>query len=111
MLPQRETGKAALTLVIDAARFSLRALGQGHAARGLLEVPDDIFYLTLPEIHAGCEPSAVEQVPARRAQRAEYESLELPESWIGMVAPLPARAGVGGGGSRLGFPSPPDKIP
>ncbi|MCH2172702.1 PEP-utilizing enzyme [Myxococcota bacterium] len=96
MLPQRETGKAALTLMIDAARFSLRALGQGHAARGLLEVPDDIFYLTLPEIHAGCEPSAVEQVPARRAQRAEYESLELPESWIGMVEPLPARSGVGG---------------
>ena len=64
MLPERETGKAAMTLCMDAARACARRLGQHYSERGELESPEDIFYLTLNELEA--EPPA----KSRRARRS-----------------------------------------
>ncbi len=92
MLPERETGKAAMTLCMDAARACARRLGQHYSERGELESPEDIFYLTLAEFEAEPPANARELVAARRKQRDEYAEMELPESWVGMVIPVERKA-------------------
>jgi len=92
MLPQRETGKAAMMLCMDVARACARRLGSHFSERGLLENAEDVFYLTLEEIRGQWPADARQLVSARRKQRSEYSLMELPESWVGMVEPLePAR--------------------
>ena len=88
MLPQRETGKAAMMLCMDAARACSRRLGRHFSEQGLIEDAADIFYLTLEEIQGECPSDARQLVSARRKQRDEYAQMELPESWVGMVEPL-----------------------
>jgi len=88
MLPERETGKAAMMLCMDAARASARRVGTHWADKGRIEQPEDVFYLTLEEIRDEPPADARALVAARRQQRSEYARLELPESWVGMVEPL-----------------------
>jgi pyruvate,water dikinase len=88
MLPERETGKAAMMLCLDAARCCSRRLGRHFAKQGQIDDPEDIFYLTLEEILTDPPADARERVSTRRSQRATYLELELPESWVGMVEPL-----------------------
>jgi pyruvate,water dikinase len=83
MLPAREVGKAAMTMALDGARASARAWGRHLAAAGHLEDPEDVFYLTRSELEGAMDTRFRERVTLRRAQRAGYEALELPESWIG----------------------------
>ncbi|MBJ22064.1 MAG: hypothetical protein GY910_27850 [bacterium] len=97
MLPQRETGKAAMMLCMDVARACARRLGEDFAERGWLETREDIFYLTLEEIEGECPAEARQLVASRRKQREEYERMELPESWVGMVKPLEPEAEVSQG--------------
>jgi len=92
MLPERETGKAAMMLCLDAARSSSRSLGRHFARQGRIEDPEDVFYLTLEEILTDPPHDARELVTARRRQRDAYLKLELPESWVGMVEPLDPEA-------------------
>lgn len=95
MLPERESGKAAMMLIIDAARACVRRIGQDHAEHGRIRDPEDIFYLTLDEIEGKWPGDVHTLVAARRKQRDEYLRIELPESWIGMVRPLEADAAAG----------------
>lgn len=90
MLPERESGKAAMMLCLDAARACVRRIGAEHARRGALADAEDVFYLTLPELASELPVDARARVAARRKQRDEYLALELPESWVGMVTPMPA---------------------
>jgi pyruvate,water dikinase len=88
MLPQRETGKAAMMLCMDVARASVRRLGVHFAAMGWLEDSEDVFYLTLDEIQGEPPSEARQLVVDRRKERDDYLKMELPESWVGMVVPL-----------------------
>jgi pyruvate,water dikinase len=83
MLPAREVGKAALMMALDGARASARSLGRHLAAAGHLEDPEDVFYLTRAELEGAMDARFRQRVALRRAQRARYETLELPESWVG----------------------------
>ena len=77
--------------MLDAARASARSIGADLTKHGTLQDPDDVFYLTVPELTAPHPPTNVQElVEFRRAKRDEYLRLELPESWVGMVTPLPA---------------------
>lgn len=90
MLPERESGKAALMLCLDAARACVRRIGVEHARRGELADAEDVFYLTFPELASALPADVRARVAARRKQRDEYLAVELPESWVGMVTPIPA---------------------
>jgi phosphohistidine swiveling domain-containing protein len=95
--PLREIGKAGLMQMLDVARAAARSIGADLVRRGVLQDPDDVFYLTVPELTATHLPVNVHELVAfRRAKRDEYMRLELPESWVGMVAPLPAETGDAG---------------
>ena len=95
MLPERETGKAAMMLCVDAARACVRRLGAHFEQGGLLAQAEDVFYLTLEEIQGEVPADARERVARRRSQRDTYLQLELPESWVGMVEPLETSALTG----------------
>ena len=88
MMPARETGKAGMMLGVDLGRFFARSAGRHLAQAGRLSDPEDVFYLTVDELCAAPGPDLLERVERRRAQRAHYESLELPRSWVGRVEPL-----------------------
>ena len=93
MLPVRELGKAAMMMALDGARASARARGGQFTRAGWLEDPEDVFYLTVPELAAGGNATWRERVAARRTQREKFEALELPESWLGnpeVLVPEPA---------------------
>lgn len=88
MLPARETGKAAMTLCMDAARTAARRIGSDYVQRNLIDDPEDVFYLTLEELRKDPPSDARTLVAGRRAQREGYSKLDLPESWIGQAEPL-----------------------
>jgi pyruvate,water dikinase len=87
-VPLRNVGKASIQLVFDVARVGARQIGQELTAGGLLDDPDDVFFLTIPEIRGEPPDNARELVAFRRARRAEYHRLELPTSWVGNPEPV-----------------------
>lgn len=82
-VPLRETGKAALIVLLDAMRACARGIGRDLAAGGAFADAEDAFYLTRAELVAP-PPDARERVAERRRLRAYYEGFELPETWQGM---------------------------
>jgi pyruvate,water dikinase len=87
-IPLREEGKAALARAFDGARAACGALGRELVAAGVLDAVDDVFYLTLDEVRGDPPADARRLVAERRALRAAYERLDVPESWIGQPTPI-----------------------
>ncbi len=87
-VPLREIGKAGLMQMLDAMRAQARVIGAEWARRGLLDDPEDVFFLTVDELLTAEVPSNVTELVAfRRARYDEYLAIVLPESWLGMVEP------------------------
>jgi pyruvate,water dikinase len=84
----REVGKAAFLQAIDAGRAAARGAGAQLAADGVIDAPDDVFYLTIDEVTGTTPPGARELVAARRAIREEYLRLRLPDTWVGVARPI-----------------------
>jgi phosphohistidine swiveling domain-containing protein len=91
-IPLREVGKSGFLYTLDAARLAARTGGRILADRGLLDDPEDVFFLTydeflkLPEGEAGLR----DLVEERRRRHERYEALELPPYWTGKPAPTAA---------------------
>jgi pyruvate,water dikinase len=89
-LPVREVGKAAFLMALDGARAAARDLGDSLAQRGYLDVPADVFLLTLDEL-ATKPTSDLARAARHRADRiAHYDTLRVPRAWVGDPTPLPA---------------------
>lgn len=80
-IPLRGVGKRSFLQSLDVARCAGRRIGSLLALDGTLEDPEDVFYLTLPEVYGPVPGDARELVALRRARRAEYEALEVPGNW------------------------------
>jgi phosphohistidine swiveling domain-containing protein len=90
-IPLRVVAKAAFTQTFDVARAAVRAAGGHLAARGVIDDPEDVFYLTLSELSAlPADPRAT--IEFRRQRRLEYLDVELPLAWTGNPAPVPSGA-------------------
>jgi phosphohistidine swiveling domain-containing protein len=92
----RERSSFALSEKSFQMRRLFLALGRHLIARGELDQPDDVFYLTLEEVQqlfdgasqTGSEQgSARERVAARRAEMEADARLELPDTFCGDQAP------------------------
>jgi pyruvate,water dikinase len=69
------------------------------AASGVIDDPEDVFYLTIEELSdLPDDPHAA--VALRRQQRQEYLDIELPLAWTGN--PEPVRSGAAGGATPQG---------
>jgi pyruvate,water dikinase len=81
-IPAREYGRAAILMAVDVSRAAARRAGALYVAEGLLDDPDDPFFLTIDEICA--LPADARAIVARRRERDSwYRSLVLPEAWTG----------------------------
>ena len=94
-LPLRGVGKVAFLQSLDVARAAARQIGALLAADGVIAEPDDVFYLTAPEILATPPANARDLVAERRAIREGYRHLRLPTTWTGN----PTYEEVGGPGA------------
>jgi phosphohistidine swiveling domain-containing protein len=82
-LPLRGVGKASFLQALDVARAAARRTGEHLAVAGELEDPEDVFYLTVPELLGALPANACELVAERRARRLEQQRVRLPASWRG----------------------------
>jgi len=88
-IPMREEGKAALAKGFDGTRVACRARGRELVAAGVIDVEDDVFYLAFDEIRGTPPADARALVATRRALRAAYQQLDVPEHWVGQPEPIP----------------------
>nr|RAV90975.1 hypothetical protein DBT53_11880 [Aerococcus mictus] len=83
-LPLREVGKAAMFALSDVGRAAARRMGALLAGLAI-EDPEDIFYLTPAELRGlGSKPwNMRELVAERKALRAFYKQLDVPDVFTG----------------------------
>ncbi|MEV4420742.1 PEP-utilizing enzyme [Patulibacter sp. NPDC049589] len=85
----RTVQKACSAIVYDGMRLGARRIGVLLHADGLIDDPDDAFYLTQSELLAPELPAdARERIATRRAARDEYQALRLPDGWTGNPVPI-----------------------
>jgi pyruvate,water dikinase len=90
-LPLRGIGKVAFLQALDVSRAAARRYGTHLAEAGLIDEPDDVFFLTSEEV-TGSLPGRVRDVVAdRRATWEHYRTLDLPSAWQGEPTPVPLR--------------------
>jgi pyruvate,water dikinase len=89
-LPLRGVGKRAFLQANDVGRATARRLGELLAEAGELAEPGDVFFLTAPELSApALPPDVAERVARRRAERAAYLEVTVPEKWQGLPVTVP----------------------
>lgn len=92
-IPLRGVGKRSFLQAFDVARGAARRAGECLAADGVLDHPEDVFYLTADELTGALPDGAGDLVAWRRVRRAEYEQLAIPGNWKG--TPVPTRIDTG----------------
>lgn len=83
-IPLRGVAKRAFLQTFDVARASARRLGQCLASEGLLDGPEDVFYLTLDELAGSLPADAKDLVRSRRQRRQAYKELFVPGEFQGV---------------------------
>jgi phosphohistidine swiveling domain-containing protein len=87
-IPLRGVAKRAFLQSLDVGRGAARRAGELLAADGVLDDPQDVFYLITDELTGALPANASELVAERRATRAKYEQLRIPGSWRGTPVPI-----------------------
>lgn len=80
----RETGRANILRGVDVTRAASRVVGSRLVERGVLDIADDVSFLTIDEISSADHASYRELVAQRRTDHAAYESMTLPHVWSGL---------------------------
>lgn len=86
VIPLRGVSKRATVQALDVVRLAARRTGVHLADQGLLDQPDDVFHLTLPELRR-LPGNARDLVAHRRARREHHRAVALPERWVGNPVP------------------------
>jgi pyruvate,water dikinase len=87
-IPLRGVAKGSFLQVFDVLRAAARRAGELHAAAGVLDDPDDIFYLRADEVQERLRPDVREVTAWRRARREEHLRVRIPTEWVGMPTPI-----------------------
>lgn len=82
-IPQREIGKAAFLIALDAARCAARVAGRELERTGVLIDAEDVFFLTYDELQATPTAAIRATVEERRAAHDRYRGLDIPPRWTG----------------------------
>jgi rifampicin phosphotransferase len=100
----REEGKVLMLECLDVARGAARVIGIELASRSVIDRPDDVFFLTLPEVERAVEATDAEgstlraMVAERRRAHARYRELLLPLAFTGEELRVAIDAQVDGDG-------------
>ena len=109
-IPLRQVGRGTFLKAYDVARCMARRMGSQMVVDGVLEDPDDIFYLTDAEVLGALPDDVAAAVRFRRARREYYETLELPERWTGELTEDMVRVAVPEDSPRADAPEGPERI-
>lgn len=92
-IPLRGVGKAAAARAIDVGRAAAARMGEHLATAGVLEAPQDVFFLTVEEAaRADLGTPLTDLIDERRTTRVEHERVNLPARWRGRPEPYPIAA-------------------
>lgn len=83
-IPAREIGKAAFLKALDIVRAAARIHGNTLAVRGVLDEPDQVFHFTVDELGRLPQTGATEIAQRRAAQRADYQTTDVPAVFEGL---------------------------
>ncbi len=86
-VPLRGIAKGSFVQSLDVVRAAARRLGTLLEDIGAIADPEDVFYLTLPELRAELPADVHDLIAVRKRERAAYAGLELPTVWLGQAAP------------------------
>lgn len=86
-IPLRGVGKVAFLQSLDVARAAARRVGHLLASQGVIDDPEDIFFLTREEIRDSEWDQARSRVEFRRRCHREFQRFELPVKWEGAPEP------------------------
>lgn len=95
-LPLRGVGKAAFLFALDVARASARRVGTHLTDAGLLDHPDDVFQLTIPELLGAVSHPPAEAIAERKECRQRYLTLNIPDAFQGQPEPVTSASGDAG---------------
>lgn len=87
-VPLRGVAKGSFVQMLDVVRAAARRLGEHLVAVGAFADREDVFYLTLPELRGGMPTDVRQVVSARRAERAAYQGMEVPQVFRGEPTPV-----------------------
>jgi pyruvate,water dikinase len=88
LVPKREMGKVGFVQSVDVARCAVRVLGRALTNAGLIDDPEDVFFLTYEELGATSAEPLHDLVTLRRLTHSRNESLDLPPAWTGNPQPV-----------------------
>ena len=89
-LPLRGVGKAAFLQALDVMRAAARHLGTHLTDAGSLDQPDDVFFLTAPELLGESPQPARDVIAERQERQRHYGTLRIPDAFQGVPEPLTA---------------------
>jgi pyruvate,water dikinase len=84
-----ELGKATYHMAIDGCRAAARRAGTQLADDGVIDDPEDVFFLTLNELEQRPPRDARHIVEFRKARHVEYESFDIPMTFHGVPQQIP----------------------
>jgi phosphohistidine swiveling domain-containing protein len=90
-LAARENGKALTILGLHDLKKTLRALSRRLSEKGMLEDPDDIYFLSMEELIAYCRGGKIDVsslIPRRKQEYERDRKLTLPETFSGRPVPI-----------------------
>lgn len=100
-LPMRGVGKVAFLQALDLCRASARRLGDCLVRDGALDDPDDVIFLTVPELTGPLPAEARALIKDRRVAHERYLDLDLPAQWVGQPVPVERVARAAADRARL----------
>lgn len=98
----RERARDAVVRYTHALRLAVRERGGRLVRLGLVDVPEDAFYLTLDEALVAPR-DARERVARRRAERERFQAIRMPDVVIGTWQPVADGDALEVGGSLQGL--------
>jgi pyruvate,water dikinase len=100
-IPLRGVAKRSFLQAFDVGRAAARRLGELLHEEGVIDAPDDVFYLTADEVTGVPPRNAKELVQMRKERGRQYEQVEVPKHWKGMPQPLEIDTTVAAPGTTL----------
>ena len=95
-IPLRGVGKASFLQGFDVLRAAARRRGEHLTEAGVLDTPDDVFFLTVDELLTPTSQTDLGAlVVQRRELRAAYEAFNIPSVWRGTPVPVETAAEPG----------------